>query len=91
MPVRGFFEGLSKELLDVSCRHKGKDHLACGPRSIYEIMGRAFGDMYKIAGLCLVHLVARRYIHLPFEDIERLDLIMVDVKRWATIGWHQRF
>jgi hypothetical protein len=47
--------------------------------------------MNKIAGLRLVHMVAQRHLHLPFEDVERLDLIMVDVKGRATVGWHQRF
>ena len=54
-------------------------------------MGGAFGDMYEIADLRLMNLVAHRYLHLPFEDIERLDLIVVDVEWWATVRRHQRF
>ena len=34
-------------------------------------MACARGDMYKITGLRLVHLVAEQYLHLPFDDINR--------------------
>ncbi len=67
MPVRGFFERLSKELLDISCWNKGKDHLCRGPLSIYESMGRALGDMHKVADLRLIHSVSHRYLHLPVK------------------------
>ena len=54
-------------------------------------MGRALGDMYKVADLRLVRLVTDSYFHLPFKDEESLDLIMVDVRGWAAIRWHQCF
>lgn len=46
--------------------------------------------MNKIAGLRLMNIVAQPYIHLSFENVERLDLIMVNVEGWPTISWHNR-
>ena len=54
-------------------------------------MGRALRDMHKVADLRLIDLAAHRYLHFPFKNKESLDLIMVDVRRRATIRWHQRF
>ena len=47
--------------------------------------------MHKIAGLRLPHLVTQLDLQLPFDHVERLDLIMVDVRGWASIRWHQPF
>ena len=47
--------------------------------------------MQKIASLGFAYLTVHHDFKLPFDDIEGLDLIVVDMRGWASIGRHQPF
>ena len=47
--------------------------------------------MHEIADVGLPNLAIHHYFHLPFDDIKGLGLVVVDMRRWASVRWHHPF